>query len=289
MSAFSSTWLDLREAVDAASRAPLPAELLARRRADSGPLHIIDLACGTGANLRNLAPRLGGEQHWTLIDNDPVLLAAVPSRLAGWASTGHARCVQERAGAMVLRAPGFECRARTRALDLAGGLEALDGGAVQLVTASALLDLVSMPWLQALAGYCRRLGAGVLFALSYDGRMSFDPAAAGDQRMRELINRHQRTDKGFGPALGPAAARTASELFAGLGYRMHAQQSDWRLGPNESALQNALIDGWLGAAVQIAPGAAASLEAWSRLRRAQIEHSRLKMEVGHVDIAGWLP
>lgn len=107
--------------------------------------------------------------------------------------------------------------------------------------------------------------------------------------MRELINRHQRTDKGFGPALGPAAARTASELFAGLGYRMRAQQSDWRLGSHEASLQNALIDGWLGAAVEIAPGAAPLLEAWSRLRRGQIEHSRLKMDVGHVDIAGWLP
>ena len=289
MSTFSPTWLDLREALDAASRAPLPADLLAHRRADSGPLHIIDLACGTGANLRYLAPRLGGEQHWTLIDNDPVLLAAVPSRLAGWASGAHARFVRERTGAMVLTGPGFECRARTRALDLAGGLEALDVSAVQLVTASALLDLVSMPWLQALAGHCRRLGAGVLFALTYDGRMSFDPAAAGDQQLRELVNRHQRTDKGFGPALGPAAVRTARELFAGLGYRMRAAHSDWRLSPNATALQNALIEGWLDAAVAMAPGAAAQLQAWGRLRRAQIERSRLRVDVGHVDIAGWLP
>ena len=41
--------------------AGLPSDLLARRRADSGPLQIIDLACGTGANLRYLAPRLGGD------------------------------------------------------------------------------------------------------------------------------------------------------------------------------------------------------------------------------------
>jgi hypothetical protein len=160
---------------------------------------------------------------------------------------------------------------------------------VQLVTASALLDLVSMPWLQALAGYCRRLGAGVLFALSYDGRMSFDPAAAGDQQLQELVNRHQRTDKGFGPALGPAAVRTAPELFAGLGYRMRAAHSDWRLSPNAAVLQNALIEGWLDAAVAMAPGAAAQLQAWGRLRRAQIERSRLRVDVGHVDIAGWLP
>ena len=160
---------------------------------------------------------------------------------------------------------------------------------LQLLTASALLDLASARWLDDLLGHCRAAGCQLLFTLSYDGRCVLEPAHVDDATVIALVNRHQRTDKGFGPALGPAAVRTARELFAGLGYRMHAQQSDWRLGSHEASLQNALIDGWLGAAVAMAPSAAASLEAWSRLRRAQIEHSRLRMEVGHVDIAGWLP
>jgi len=289
VSTFPPAWLDLREAVDAASRSPPPAELLARSRPNNGPLHIIDLACGTGANLRYLAPRLGGEQQWTLIDNDPVLIEAMPGRLAAWASAGDADFIPNLAGAMVCRAPGLECRARTRVLDLAGGLEQPDFGEAHLVTASALLDLVSMDWLEALAGYCRRCGAGVLFALTYDGHMSFDPPACGDEQIRALVNRHQQTDKGFGPALGPAAVRSALGLFAGLGYRMQAAQSDWQLGADEGSLQHALIDGWLGAAVAIAPDKAAQLEAWSRDRCMQIEASRLRVTVGHTDVAGWLP
>jgi SAM-dependent methyltransferase len=286
---FSPTWLDLREAVDTASRSTPPPALLARSRGHSGPLRVIDLGCGTGANLRYLAPRLGGEQHWTLIDNDPALIAAMQARLAAWASAGNARVSSDRAGAMVIEARGFECRARTRVMDLAGGAGELDFGDAQLVTASALLDLVSMHWLETLAGYCHRRGAGVLFALTYDGRMSFDPPACGDERIRALVNRHQQTDKGFGPALGPAAVRSAVELFAGLGYRMHAAHSDWQLGSDEGSLQHALIDGWLGAAVAMAPDQAAQLEAWSRDRQVQIETGRLRVTVGHTDVAGWLP
>lgn len=289
MSVFSPTWLDLREPVDAVSRSEPPAALLAATRGKSGPLRILDLGCGTGANLRYLAPRLGGKQDWTLIDSDSRLIDALPARLAAWTVDLGGRFVPDPAGAMRIRAPGLDCRVRVQRRDLADGLDERDTGDVQLVTASALLDLVSRPWLQALAGYCRRLRAVVLFALTYDGRMHFDPTAPGDERVRELINRHQLTDKGFGLALGPAAASTTLELFGGLGYRTHAVPSDWHLGSQEGPLQTELIEGWRRAAVEVAPGEAAQLHTWSRFRLAQIERSELRLDVGHMDIAGWLP
>lgn len=289
MTVFSPTWLGLREPVDVASRSTRISEPLARRRRGSRPLRVIDLACGTGANLRYLAPRLGGKQEWTLIDKDPVLLEALPDRLAAWANTTNADFIPEGTQAMVIRAPGVECRVRTRVLDLANGLEKLESGDVQLVTASALLDLVSLHWLQTLALCCRRLGAGVLFALNYDGRISNNPADPTDERVRELVNRHQRTDKGFGPALGPACVRTAQQLFTGLGYQMQAEPSDWHIGAHEAPLQKMLVHGWLGAAVEIAPGEIPQLQAWSRRRDVQIENARLQLTVGHMDVAGWLP
>ena len=73
MSGFSAEWLALREPLDARSRS---AELVARLRADApdGTRRIVDLATGTGANLRYLAPRLGGDQDW---------LVGVPAPLGG--------------------------------------------------------------------------------------------------------------------------------------------------------------------------------------------------------------
>jgi SAM-dependent methyltransferase len=287
MTGFSPTWLDLREPVDAVSRSPHLVELLVPRRAGRAALRVLDLACGTGANLRYLAPRLGGVQEWTLIDNDPVLLGALPDRLTAWAGTVNARLSVEDGQPMRLRAPGFECRVRTRIFDLANDLDKLDTGDVQLVTASALLDLVSLRWLQALAAFCRRQGAGVLFALNYDGRIRNDPADPLDERLRELVNRHQFTDKGFGPALGPTCALTVQRLFSGSGYRMQSQPSDWHIAACQTSLQKMLVHGWLDAAVEVAPDEAGRLQAWGRRRCSQIENTGSQITVGHVDVAGW--
>ena len=77
MTGFSADWLSLREPADTRARdANLTTELarLARRHV---PARFIDLACGTGANLRYLAPYVGGDPQWLLIDNDTALLAKV--------------------------------------------------------------------------------------------------------------------------------------------------------------------------------------------------------------------
>ena len=66
MSGFAAAWLRLREPADAAAR---DAELVAGFAAPSERF-VIDLGAGAGANLRYAAPRLGGVQHWTLVDHD---------------------------------------------------------------------------------------------------------------------------------------------------------------------------------------------------------------------------
>src|SRR5581483_1374987 len=100
----------------------------------------------------------------------------------------------------------------------------------QLVTASALLDLVSDRWLSELAASCRTAGAAALFALTYDGRSTCDPGEPEDEDIRALMNRHQRNnDKGFGRAAGPDAAAAAVRAFESSGYRVRTESSDWAL------------------------------------------------------------
>ena len=103
-------------------------------------------------------------------------------------------------------AVGWQGEVRFAALDLATGLDslALDGAGI---TASALLDLTSAAWLDRLAERCGR--APLLMALSFDGRLSWQPALAEDDLVRDRFLAHQRTDKGFGPALGPDAAASS--------------------------------------------------------------------------------
>ena len=251
MTPFSSTWLSLREPLDAISRSMQIAERL-KRATTKRPLEVIDLASGTGANLRYLSQVLGGHQEWTLIDHDQALLAAFPEHMSEWAAKLGAN-VDRSGGELAVSGRDFECRARTAHHDLATDLADIDLPVNGLVTASALLDLVSDTWLQALAQRCLSVRASILFALTYDGRMGFDPPEPEDARVHELINRHQTTDKGFGHALGPAAAEEARRHFEAIGYHVECERSDWRLQPSDASLQEALLDGWLTAAIETAP------------------------------------
>jgi hypothetical protein len=255
VSGFSAEWLSLREPADAAARsAALAASFAGSAR------RIVDLATGTGANVRYLAPRLPAARHWLAVDDDAALLDAfVPP-----------------AGASVSKLR----------LDLARSLDGLPLDGCDLVTASALLDLVSQCWVEHLAARCAATGAGVLFALTYDGRIEWSPPEDGDALVRDLVNRHQRRDKGFGPALGPRAASAAVAAFTALGYEMRAAASDWTLGAESAALQTALIVGWCFAAVELAPDERAPLRGWMERRRAHVATGRSRLRVGHRDVAG---
>jgi hypothetical protein len=306
VSGFSVEWLALREPHDAAARAADLVPLLkssarggyargaltragaAPERADSSTARtIVDLGAGSGANLRWLAPRLGGAQDWLLVDHDAALLAAVESELDRWAKS-YGADLAVRGAQLGVRGATFECRVQRATLDLATGLARLPIPEGALVTSCALLDLVSAEWLDELARRCRAASAEVCFALSYDGRGACDPAEPEDAEVLELFNRHQRGDKGFGPALGPAAPGHASETLERLDYRVTARHSDWRLGPGAGDIQRALLDGWLEASAEVAPQRRAALEAWHRRRVAHVDAGRSTLVVGHVDLVGML-
>lgn len=271
MAGFAAAWLALREPVDAISRSSaLTAELRAWRTS-LGPLSVLDVASGTGANLRYLAPQLSGEQRWCLVDHDAALMACGHRMLQPW------RVEQDLALSL-----------EWRPLDLVKEWDSLDLPAFDLVTASAFMDLVSSAWLTRFTHRCRLWQATVLVALSYDGTIRWQPALAEDARVCEWINRHQRTDKGFGPALGPNAAASLVFSLRELGYRVISQPSPWRLEPTHAALQTALLEGWIGAVKFIADDSLDWLDPWSAQRRRWIEQGESYLQVGHQDVFGRL-
>lgn len=267
MSGFSAEWLALRAASDRRSRSrPLLAVLrrrLAVPAAARSPLRVLDLGAGTGGTLVALAPVLPGRQQWTLADDDAALLrraAAAPRPLR----------------ALV----------RTAAVDLADPTalpELIDG--TRLATASALLDLVSAAWCRHLVRLmARRRRATLYAALTYDGRIALDPPDPFDATLLRLFNRHQRGDKGFGPALGPAAAPALAALAATAGAAVRTACSDWCLGAADVVLLQQMIAGWTAAARQVAPEQGEAIAAWQARRLAHLAMGRLRARVGHRDV-----
>ena len=142
-----------------------------------------------------MTPRLRGSQSWTLIDHDPDLLSHVGT-------------------------PPADTTVRAIQGDLGDtGLSEIAGA--DLVTASALLDLVSERWSEALVEACAAARCGALFALTYDGTIEWDTGSRDpvDELVRAAVNAHQRRDKGFGSALGPTAGVYTEAEFRRRGYR----------------------------------------------------------------------
>ncbi|MBA3598428.1 MAG: SAM-dependent methyltransferase [Methylibium sp.] len=300
MNGFTSDWLTLREPFDRAARAAAATTLdlpscIAGRSGDDGMLSAIDLACGTGANLRELAPRLGGAQRWRLIDHDPLLLNAVAPALARWASASGHR-FEQHGDVLHLEGRGenglaFAAAVQTLRLDLARDLHTLPFADTQLVTASALLDLVSADWLRALIDQAGAARCALLFALNVDGRTAWDPTDGDDELVHTAFAAHQRRDKGFlGPALGGQAVEQAVQSLNTAGYRVFQPASDWIIdasqpGPSRpaaAALQRAMIEGMAAAASEQATENEAAICAWRERRLALLERSRLR--VGHTDL-----
>jgi len=300
MSGFDPDWLALREPFDRAAREaaapaldiPAFAARLRRRHRGDAALQVLDLGCGTGANLRALAPRLGGAQHWRLVDHDPQLLGVLPGALQRWAASQGWR--SERTGAgLRIEAPRLSLDVVWQQADLAADPEGLSLHDADLVTTSALLDLVSGDWLSRWIARSREAGAALCFALSVDDRLHWQPADAADADVHALFQAHQRRDKGFGPALGGSAVDAALPLLASAGYRCTTAASDWHIdaaqGPAHRAMLAAMVEGIASAACEQNPAAAVRVQAWRDRRQARLaEPSALAMTVGHKDLLAWL-
>src|SRR5262245_48086179 len=157
-----SHWLALREAADWAARSERLVQRVTETLAPLDTIRALDLCTGTGSNLRYLMDRLPPRQNWLVVDRDDALLEEVPAR---WAQARN-RSLHREASVCRIRGDGFQGDVETRRLNLARLDEALFEGR-SLVTASALLDLVSESWLRTLAGRCRTAGATALFTITY--------------------------------------------------------------------------------------------------------------------------
>lgn len=244
---FSPDWLTLREPADRAARDPA---LLERAVHLAGPHPVVmDMGCGTGSTVRTLAGSLPPTSRWRLVDNDPVLLEQA-QQAAGPPSSSHLVDINQL------------------------GLLPLEG--VSLMTASALLDLVTDDWLGRLAAL---LTVPLYAALSYNGQMHWAPADALDESVTEAFNQHQRRDKGLGPALGPTSVDRAREAFEAAGFTVLHAESPWQLGAESVELQRALVEGIAEAAAEAGETKA---RAWGDMRVAQAAHARCV--IGHGDL-----
>jgi hypothetical protein len=255
-------WLAARVAADTAARAATLTTLLPELinyLVSTGDLdddiEFIDLGAGTGANQRWLAPRLPFRQRWIHLDHDPAISRSLPLP-----------------DDTLIIDDSVEALARL----LAGR-----DGDRQLVTCSALFDVLTMAQLDAVCAAVIDNHVPALFSLTVTGTLQVVPHHTDDQQLLDAFNDHQRR---AGRA-GPDAAALASTTLQNGGFTVLCEETPWRLtAASGQAFVEQVLQERLDAAVAQDPALASAAAAWLDLRRIQLALGVLHIELGHCDI-----
>ena len=265
MSGFSIEWLNLREASDHRARDKHLLKTAANWLNDlkSKNKVIVDLGSGTGSTIRGLQryAALTPSIQWRLIDNDPELLAEAIHR--------HSEDYSIESFLVDLSA--------TQKLPLES---------VSLITASALLDLVSGNFIrdlcQLIKGKNEGRPLGFYSALNYDGCIKWTPFHPLDASILMNFNADQRRDKGFGPALGPDATDFLTRQFHCTKFQCLSAKSPWLLGSADYLLTESLINGISGVASKTDELTNSDILDWKTFRMKNVRNGTCFL--GHTDI-----
>lgn len=265
----SRHWLDVREPADASARSVELVDVLASVMTRRCPITVHDLGCGTGSTRRWLAPRLAGGQRWIEHDRDTELLCR-PGSQTVTSRDGHAVGVETRASDIT----------KLTGDDLAGA---------DLITASALLDMLTADELAGLASVWTPVGCPCLITLSVVGRVDLSPSDPLDAVVQHWFNEHQRRTVGPDRLLGPDAVTTMVALLERAGMKVITRASPWHLTAADGEVLDEWFEGWVAAACEQQPDLIPIAEPYAQRRRHQRADAVLHATVHHLDLLAWHP
>lgn len=276
MTGFSAQWLALREpadhrARDRALQNRICEQLAIIARTEQRAVRLIDLGCGSGSNLRALATSLPAQQHWTLVDYDPLLLAAARAALLDWADQ-----VISDSAILTISKNNKTIEIEFAQVDLARDIERVLAWPADVITAAAFFDLVAETWL---VRFCQALRTTLYTVLTYDGSEQWQPPHAADDSILKAFHAHQKTDKGFGVAAGPDATSIMQRELTARGFQVALASSPWKIDQTEAAFIAALATGSAAAVRETGLLNQQDVEQWLAAR-ITAQHC----QVGHWDI-----
>jgi hypothetical protein len=218
--------------------------------------------------MRWLAPLLPGPQTWVLHD---------------WNANLTRRALD---GARPRDRDGTPVEIGTRV----GELEKLGAGDLQgasLVTASALLDVLTASEAHAIVEACVEVAAPALLSLSVTGEVELRPWDARDKLIEAAFNAHQRREVHDRRLLGRYGAPIVRGLFELAGWRVRTARTTWRMSDTEPRLLEEWFAGWIDAAEEQSPSLRQDAAGYRELRLSQSDRGELSAVVYHLDLLAW--
>jgi SAM-dependent methyltransferase len=271
---------------------------------------VLELGAGVGTMVTRLAD-IGWIRHarYTLVDNDPIGLAAAARHIRAWAGAAAGTAAVSGAVADADTTVAVRDSARDLQIELvaadvfawadATGAAAEAGACYDLVVANAFLDIVDVPAL--LPALWRRLHPGrpFWFSINFDGETVFLPERPLDDAVMALY--HRSMDQRIRGGRRAGESKTGRHLLQHLpasGARvLDAGSSDWivwptpaRSYPGDEAYFLHHIVHTIDVALRGAPELdAAELAAWVAARHADVDSGELIYIAHQIDVVGRAP
>tara|TARA_B100000900_G_scaffold154893_1_gene131547 strand:+ start:1629 stop:2501 length:873 start_codon:yes stop_codon:yes gene_type:complete len=281
---FSKSWINMRLEYDNYSRSNILNKYLKNNKY-MPDIDLIDMCSGSGNFLIWLIKNELSFNEYTLIDNDTNLLKSIKSNLrknipkdlkikSNTNNMNLILCKDKFISSKVLikknDCDNFNYKTKR----------------FHIISYSAALDLMSKSSIIKAIKRVNNLNA-IYFSLCFNGIVKWTPTNTFDKYILSFFNKHQRTDKGFGEALGPESIDFVNRYSIKQGMKVTTKHSPWiinnKTNQDKIFMNRYLLD--IKKALFHMEGIDRNiLRNWYKDKKRDIEKKSIKLYVGHQDI-----
>ena len=281
---FNTDWLNERFRFDNTARSTIVENELFSHLSNKNKLKIVDIGSGSGSSCVYLMKKLPQDQDWTFVELNPNLAKASLIRLERIALDNNWEAHRSQ-NTLIIQTPDKNINIKVIHASFLELDSFLDLSAVDLVTAAAVFDLLSVKMLHDFLGKLLTHKVALLATINYAG-MAFQPAEVADIYFAHLYGQHMLRPRDFGQSTGPNCSRLMMDFHQKKGINAICEPSNWLVRPTDKKMHRFLLTYFNEAipAVLTTQKEHTEFKIWMDRKIELLEMGQLQTEVFHFDI-----